>query len=97
VQDLAGGRNAAAHLCWATLLLDRAWQMPEAALRGLFGSFCPVSGAPLLARDGNRYQMTVAAGAGGELRTGLLQLADIGSVCDAREVCVQPVPQCASL
>jgi hypothetical protein len=53
------------------LKVYRAWQMPEAALRGLFGSFCPVSDAPLLARDGNRYQITVAAGAGGELRTGI--------------------------
>ena len=66
----------------AALKVCRAWQMPEATLRVLFGSFCPVSGAPLLARDGNRYQMTVAAGAGGELRTGLLQPSVVKSSSD---------------
>lgn len=79
-----GNRNAASHL-WSTFVLERAWQLPEAFVLELFRAFCPVSGSPVSERDGNRYQMTLAAGPGGATRTGMVHYCCSPCVCDSQD------------
>ena len=43
-----------------------------------------VSGSPVSERDGNRYQMTLAAGPGGATRTGMVHYCCSPCVCDSQ-------------
>ena len=79
-----GNRNAASHL-WATFVLERSWQMSPDTVVELFGSFCPISGSPVQARDSNRYRVTLETSDGTSQRTGFLHYCCWPCLCDTMD------------